>query len=105
MSDRGNATLWTVAVDTCAACRKEGRDGEYYIPQVDSGHHAQFANREDAALIVRSVNAHDKLVEACEALLAQGKLFNRDTDDIWVIIRQRAEAALALAKGETDAIS
>jgi hypothetical protein len=59
----------------------------------------QAIARENARLIVRAVNAHAALVDACEAALEaltgpDGAGYQRD-------VAARLRAALALAKGET----
>ena len=64
--------------------------------------------RANAALIVRAVNAHDKLVDACEAVLAAMPSGCRATlreidhrsNRVW-LLRQLVRAALALARGVT----
>ena len=64
--------------------------------------------RANAALIVRAVNAHDALVEACEAVLAAMPSGCRATlreidhigNRVW-LLRQLVRAALALARGVT----
>lgn len=54
--------------------------------------------RDDAHLIVRAVNSHHTLVEALQALLKAGAMFNAWGDYGSHPAAEQARAALALAK-------
>jgi hypothetical protein len=59
----------------------------------------------NAALIVRAVNSHDKLVEVCEKFLdwADGKTGSISSSQRLAVAEATARAALALAKGDVKA--
>ena len=51
--------------------------------------------RANIALADKAINSHDRLVEVARDLLSNAELFNRDTDETWIELRDRADAILA----------
>ena len=111
--DKATARPWTVAEYADGALRVEARDdnGEFCVPATIAGdaNDSEYGPiaRANAALIVRAVNAHEALVEACEAdVRLMGNLLE-DLERIAgpAVIRgimdrmRHTRAALALARG------
>ena len=112
-TDRATPTPWAgnsasndVYPDGHVVIDLDGGDGTHVADIYLTGPHAVAMS--NAALIVRAVNAHDKLVEACEAdLRLMGNLLE-DLERIagpavisGIMGRMRlTRATLALAKGE-----
>ena len=103
---------WRVEVDSCAACRDYGRDGEYQIVGPDggppAGYHAHFANRADAEFIVTACNSHHDLLAALKLALdqAEGRFnclpYEEDGTCARRCIRELpAKLRAAIAKAET----
>ena len=69
-------------------------DGRYIYAAADGAHIAECGGKEDAAHIVRCVNAHDVLVSALRGMLnARGP----QSEQAWAILEHDARAALAKA--------
>jgi hypothetical protein len=87
------------------AVQYRGEDGQWEtIGRGDAWNRCALFGRDDAALIVRAVNAHDALVEALEqaadCIPEQGALYRGTAKDKRVLAK--VTAALRLARGDDN---
>ena len=94
-----NMTVY--ALDETGSCNRFSAQVQWGFKHHSQGDKIDERTSEDELTAnARLIAAAPELLEALETTLANAKLFNRDTDLMWVAVRDKAETAIAKARGE-----